>query len=455
MLPIRATEHATLLVELPFVSAYLDKFLTTDVSQWADLWESFRHFRCKPVEDKARFDACMRAYAAVQTAAAAKVLKTELLMIPNCGSMINLYPAQMYCGACATDTVPPQDFEIEHWEQIRVAMHLLTDDESKNAYDAELRMDEDPASQRRLTRRAILRWRVDFLDEDSLHERLEWLRNPDRCSCPCLCAPATHDTMLEERGYILLQLLRLKDDTEWAKEQVKTLREQLIGSADSCSSSFSINQVRAELVILQADIEDYEQFKATKRMNNEELEARARDIASSLEAAEGRELQGGPRQYPWLWDGPRQYRRLSPSAFTLHKAQLLEDLRCINTQVLQSATEKEQMHTERVRQKQEQLKAWELSGGVGTLRHAAVMVENILQDRTLEARCRLCSGPNNYDPERFCYTCEFPKCAACGLERSEAAGPRYKGKHMGKITKGKPWYERPTHRPSPGTQKIN
>ena len=72
-----------------------------------------------------------------------------------------------------------------------------------------------------------------------------------------------------------------------------------------------------------------------------------------------------------------------------------------------------------------------------------------------EARCRLCSGPNNYNPGRLCYTCEFPKCAACGLERSEAAGPRYKGKHMGKITKGEPWYERPTHRPSPGTQKIN
>ena len=70
-----------------------------------------------------------------------------------------------------------------------------------------------------------------------------------------------------------------------------------------------------------------------------------------------------------------------------------------------------------------------------------------------QERCRLCSGPNKYDPNRrFCYTCEFPKCAVCGVERSQTAGPRYKGKREVGISKGEPWYERRTHRPSLETQ---
>ena len=53
--------HVKFLVRLPFVAAYMDKFVNADKSQWNDLWESFRHFRRNPVEDKEKFDALMAA----------------------------------------------------------------------------------------------------------------------------------------------------------------------------------------------------------------------------------------------------------------------------------------------------------------------------------------------------------------------------------------------------------
>ena len=163
--------------------------------------------------------------------------------------------------------------------------------------------------------------------------------------------------------------------------------------------TFSINQVKAELAILQADMKDCEAFKAAKRMSDEELQARARDIATSLEAVGEKELQSGPRQCPWLWDGRQKgdgcgygilysmgwrpmSAALSPSAFTLRKTELLEDLRRISVQLSRSAPEDERMHKERVRQKQQRLAAWELSGEAGTLRHAQEMVKVILRNRT-------------------------------------------------------------------------
>jgi hypothetical protein len=115
---------ATVLVELPYVLAYLDRFVTADATQWADLWRSLGRHK-HSVAEKARFEACMRAYASVQTGAAAKLLKTELLIIPACRDEINLYPGEMYCGACAGNVVPPQDFELERWEQIHAARVVL------------------------------------------------------------------------------------------------------------------------------------------------------------------------------------------------------------------------------------------------------------------------------------------------------------------------------------------
>ena len=210
-------------------------------------------------------------------------------MIPACRDEINLYPGELYCAACAGNVVPPQDFELERWEQIRAARVVLLWKDFKEAYDTELRADADPASQRRLTRRAIFFLRVRYLDKVSLHGRLEWLRNLTRCSCPVLSASATHD---DGRVCIFRQLSEKVWDTKWAKQQAKNLREQLVESADICSLSFSINQVRAELAILKTDIKDREQLNATRRMSDDELRARARDIDSSLKAAEG---NGAPR----------------------------------------------------------------------------------------------------------------------------------------------------------------
>ena len=81
------------------------------------------------------------------------------------------------------------------------------------------------------------------------------------------------------------ELLSYKDDTKLSTNQLATLREQ-----------FS-NQVKAELTILQIDVKECEAFEAATRMSDEELEARAHDIATSLEAVEEEELQSGP----WLW----------------------------------------------------------------------------------------------------------------------------------------------------------
>jgi len=217
-------------------------------------------------------------------------------------------------------------------------------------------MDADQTCQRRATRRAILNWCVNFLDYDFLHGSLEWIRDPNRCSCPVLFATATHDAVLDERCYILRELLLYEDDTKWSKNQVASLRKKLVESSDSCSLTFSINQVKVELAFLQADMNDCEAFEATKRMNDEELKARAHDIATSLEAVEEQELPGGPQQSPWLWNGCA----LSPSAFALHRTELLEDLRCISVQLSHNAPEKE-----RVRQRQQRLNAWELSGAWG------------------------------------------------------------------------------------------
>jgi hypothetical protein len=196
--------------------------------------------------------------------------------------------------------------------------------------------------------------------------------------------------------------------------------------------TFSINQVKAELAILQADMKDCEAFEATKRMNDEELKARAHDIATSLEAVEEQELQGGPRQSPWLWNGCA----LSPSAFALHRTELLEDLRCIGVQLSHSAPENERMHKERVRQGQQRLKAWELSGEVGTLRHAQDMVKNTLQKRTESkhiccTECKMYKVHEKFRREenrmivrsRRCLTCEFPYCEACGRQRQKSEGP--------------------------------
>ena len=42
--------HVNFLVRLPFVAAYMNKFVNADESEWADLWESFRHYRRNPTE---------------------------------------------------------------------------------------------------------------------------------------------------------------------------------------------------------------------------------------------------------------------------------------------------------------------------------------------------------------------------------------------------------------------
>ena len=106
--------HVKFLVRLPFVAAYMDRFVNADASQWADLLERFRHFRRNPMEDRDGFDALMRAHArlcsrdqsdnkTVSTdlkllgltrysgqAAAAQALKTQLLLIPRCDVSIVL-----------------------------------------------------------------------------------------------------------------------------------------------------------------------------------------------------------------------------------------------------------------------------------------------------------------------------------------------------------------------------
>ena len=53
------------------------------------------------------------------------------------------------------------------------------------------------------------------MSKDDLRGRLEWLRNPERCSCPCLL-PETHDAVLDERGCIICELLKYEDDTKMA-----------------------------------------------------------------------------------------------------------------------------------------------------------------------------------------------------------------------------------------------
>ena len=76
------------------------------------------------------------------------------------------------------------------------------------------------------------------------------------------------------------------------------------------------------------------------------------DDGKELEAAEDvsdEEVQNWPRQCTWLWEGMR----LSPCAYALRKAELLEDMRCISTQIAQCAPEEERMHKERLRQKQQ------------------------------------------------------------------------------------------------------
>jgi hypothetical protein len=219
--------HVEFLVRLPFVAAYMDKFVNAEESEWTDLWESFTHYRRNPTADRAQFDALLRAHARLCSkdhpdsstvpadlkllglacysgpAAAAQALKTQLLLIPRCDLRLNLYPAQMFCACCGWRE--PEPYEIEHWEQVRVAATRL-DGETRALYDEELRFDTEPTSQWRTTLRAILKWRHMFFDEDSLQGRLEWLRAPKRCSCPLFSGSSVLDTIGggEERRYVLL-----------------------------------------------------------------------------------------------------------------------------------------------------------------------------------------------------------------------------------------------------------
>ena len=99
-------------------------------------------------------------------------------------------------------------------------------------YDEEIDADSDRANQWRVTRRAILNWRTahPFLSEDLLEGRLDWLRNPSRCSCPILSASVTPDASWDaawdERRYHWFELLSYKD-MEWSMKRAEELRNHL------------------------------------------------------------------------------------------------------------------------------------------------------------------------------------------------------------------------------------
>jgi hypothetical protein len=130
--------HVRLIVRLPFVAAYMDRFINADSSEWSKPWECFRQFRRNPLEDRDRFDALMLAHSRLCSeessdstavsvdlkllgltrysgaAAAAQALKTQLLLIPRCDLSICLYPNEMFCASCVSQRPQPGRYEIEH-----------------------------------------------------------------------------------------------------------------------------------------------------------------------------------------------------------------------------------------------------------------------------------------------------------------------------------------------------
>jgi hypothetical protein len=286
----------------------------------------------------------------------------------------------------------------------------------------------------------------DVQDQDVLQGRLEWLRNPDRCACPLISAAGTPDGALEEILYILRELATTARGPAWAKGQAEMLRKRLRETASMRALDSNINQIRDELSVLQADIDEWNVRMQAKKMDEETLQTRICKIDTSLEEAEERGAQVRAQECP---------ERLTTIA--LRKAQLRTDQRCIATQIAASEPQDRRLHEERLRRKQGQSETYErIVAPLHVLRHESDALSWILQKRAsmphmLRTECKSYEEMENLRREkdghvarsRRCPACEFPGCEACGRRRTEAEGPvlvRHKEKKADGRKEEGPWY---------------
>ena len=442
--------HVKLLVRLPFVAAYMDKFANADATRWSDLWESFKHYRRKPLEDRERFDALMIADARLCSksspdcaadpadlkllgltsysgpASAAQALKTQLLLIPRCDLQFNLYPGWMFCGCCASSSPQPEPYETEHWEQVRVAACTFNDDASRTLYDKELSFDTEPTSQWHATLRAILRWRYMFLDEDALRGRLAWLRTPERCSCPLFSGSTVLDKIGggDERRYVLLSLLDLQPGPRWATKQAAALHADVVGA--STGSAFDDQLTRDELAIVLAELKERDMVKDCGRMHDELLRVRSAEKTKLFDGA-GEEYKKTSIDQWWA---------KSHAGLALHESELKGGLLWIEAQESTCESAEQPIHARRRSRQQERIHNWDKQKSVAEILIEKTVMGNILENRAAATHiccleCRVYKDQNDFRREgdghiartKRCQECEFPNCESCERQRSLAEEP--------------------------------
>ena len=445
------------LVDIPTVAANLDVYLKDEPFCWSDNAAS-----------KVEFDKLVQAHKVLRaradtggTSPVASSMATELRSCAVLGVNHDVDPQSLdkafkasllrmsddgYCGRCYEACLisdgerrgaeswcyPIDDFvqfeKLEHGHLVLNSRRYVRRHQ-RAIYDNELNFDPHPSAQLRATHRAMYHQRLGMEEPEPRLAELQRLLADTATA-------AEAEDLLDQFRYVFLD--QVTDETEeWCRNTAFELKQRL----ETASSS---PKVAAQdcLELLEAEIRNHELCSSVKTRSTSWLDSRRQALHEALASYEVDAMDLAICQEGLC-------------CLAIKKCEVRGDIRRLEVEVTERAGLLP-IHTERHRldKLRERLRTLETNVAKYTMREELRFVHFRLDgeyDPTetiapveSNARCRLCSGPNNYDPSRFCYTCEFPNCAACGVRRSETAGPRYKGRHVGKITKGEPWYERPT-----------
>ena len=209
----RITEGAAnLLVDIPFVAEYMEKFTSEQIESWNENWKAHGHHS---EESKVQFYEIMHAYAEVLrhargsaivqvkrtndgqdqpsesyallgiTSAASHqqikmALKKRLLMMCEISHWSLKFPFGLLQCALeywnADQVKGPSTKEYAQWEQIHVAMETLLTPK-RNIYDRIIEVEPAILCQRRTTRRAIFQWRSEV--HPAIEQRVQQLQDSE------------------------------------------------------------------------------------------------------------------------------------------------------------------------------------------------------------------------------------------------------------------------------------
>ena len=286
---------------------------------------------------------------------------------------------------------------------------------------------------------------------------MDWLRRPDRCSCPLFSGSAVLDTVGggEERRDVWLSLIKQQTSMRWAKKQVDALRAELTGK--STRDGFERQAFEDELTLVQADLRQREMEKQCRRMDDGQLRTRSAETRALLQKVEELVL----RRVNDAWWGK------TLADLALRRAELIGDLRWIEAQKQTCGSTEKHVHANRQSRQQKRINDWEKEADMAEIRIEMELTDNISDERAKVKHIRCVECRVYKDPKDFraregghggiartqrCLECEFPYCEACERQRSASEGPvlvREKGAQANGCQEEGPWYKKSTPKARP------